>query len=96
MTFEVFTAVEMSMLDFWIITLRGLVDRYQGFSGTGCLDLYPLKMQAVSPFETSVYTYKSICVTAVTVRGQYRTRRPKHCDHFLVYCAFLIVSSNDS
>jgi hypothetical protein len=35
----------------------------------------------------------SLTVTAtVTLMGRYRTRRPIHCDHFLIYCAFSILS----
>jgi hypothetical protein len=41
--FEVFTAVKMLMLFFWVITSCGLVGRYQRFGGTYCLHL-----QAVS------------------------------------------------
>jgi hypothetical protein len=39
MRFEVLTAqtVKTSMLIFWVVTLCGLVGRYQSFGGTRCL-----------------------------------------------------------
>jgi hypothetical protein len=37
--FEVLTAVKMSVLFFWVVTLCGLVGKYQRFGGTYCLHL---------------------------------------------------------
>jgi hypothetical protein len=37
--YKVLTAVNMSMLLFWVVTPYGLVGRYQCFGGTYCLHL---------------------------------------------------------
>jgi hypothetical protein len=37
--FEVLTAVNMSMLVFWVVTPRGLIFRYQRFGETCCVHL---------------------------------------------------------
>jgi hypothetical protein len=39
MRFEVFTAMKMPMLIFWVVTPCELVGRYQRFGGTYCLHL---------------------------------------------------------
>jgi hypothetical protein len=39
MIFDVLTAVKMSMLLFYVVTLYGLVGRYQNFGETYCLHL---------------------------------------------------------
>jgi hypothetical protein len=56
--FEVLSAVNMSMLFFWVVTLCGLVGRYQRFGGTYVYFL-GLKMKAVCSSEILVFTYKS-------------------------------------
>jgi hypothetical protein len=55
MGFEVFTAVKMSMLAFWVVTPCGLVSRYH-FRGTYCNSA--LKMEAVCSSKTLVPAYK--------------------------------------
>jgi hypothetical protein len=51
--------MKMSILVFWIVTPRGLVDIYQRFGGIYCLRLQDL--EAVCSFETfvSTSTYQS-------------------------------------
>jgi hypothetical protein len=63
--------------------------------------VYALLTSALLLFEAGIFSYCCdsrlfICIIVVfsvlrncivTVMG-YHTRHPKHCDHFLIYCAF--------
>jgi hypothetical protein len=52
--FEVHTPVKMLMLVFSVVTLCGLIGRYQNFRGSSAL-----KMEALCSSETLASTYKS-------------------------------------
>jgi hypothetical protein len=58
MRFEVLTAVNMSILVFWVVTPCGLSGRYQSFGGK----ILPLEMETVGSSETLVsngkYTWR--------------------------------------
>jgi hypothetical protein len=41
MRFEFLNAAKMSMMVFWVVTPRGLVDERQRFGGIYCLHLQP-------------------------------------------------------
>jgi hypothetical protein len=51
--FQVLAAVNMPMLLFWVVAPCGLVDRYQCFGGTYCLE--PLKME-------KAYFSRNVCI----------------------------------
>jgi hypothetical protein len=50
MRFSVLTAVNMSMLVYWVVTPCGLVGRYKRFGGTYCFHL----LDAVSTQKTTI------------------------------------------
>jgi hypothetical protein len=41
-----FTAVQLSMLIFWVVTQSGLAGRYQHFGGTYCIRLQGFRISA--------------------------------------------------
>jgi hypothetical protein len=55
---EIFTAVKMLIVVFWIMTPCCLVGRYRRFGGT-CRLTSTLQMEAIRFFETLVITYKT-------------------------------------
>jgi hypothetical protein len=56
--FEVLMVMKMSVLVFWVVTLWGLVGRYQRFRGMYCF--LALKMKSVCSFKMSVQVHKAL------------------------------------
>jgi hypothetical protein len=57
MSFEVFTAVKISMLVFWVVTPCGFVGRYKRFGGIYCIHLQglrPTSTKIIHPFPSGL------------------------------------------